>query len=317
MRILVTGSSGFIGYHLVKNLILLGHEVVGIDDHNDHYNPELKMSRKNLLCSDSFTFYQTSIKNLDNVPHEFDMAINLAAQAGVRVQKNREHLYKETNIDGFKIFCNYCKKKNINKVIYASSSSVYSDEKNHEFNEKTSKLAPKSVYGKSKLHNEEYAQSIYMKQNMNMIGLRFFSVYGPWGRPDMAYYIFTERLKNKKPIKLFNNGLMYRDMTYIDDIIDGVISSIDYLAKNNDFNSHEIFNFGNNKPISTKELLDEIIKNLNISKNIAVKNINSFNESFYTHASIEKAQRILGYNPKVDFKTGIVKFLEWHEKYTK
>ena len=117
MRILVTGSSGFIGYHLVKNLILLGHEVVGVDNHNDHYDPELKITRNNLLCSDSFTFYQTSIHNLDNVPHEFDMAINLAAQPGVRVQKNREHLYKEINIDGFEIFCNYCKKKNINKVI--------------------------------------------------------------------------------------------------------------------------------------------------------------------------------------------------------
>ena len=316
MRILVTGSSGFIGYHLVKNLILLGHEVVGIDDHNDHYDPKLKITRKNLLCSDSFTFYQTSIHNLDNIHHEFDVAINLAAQPGVRVQKNREHLYKATNIEGFKIFCNYCKKKNIKKVIYASSSSVYSDEQNLEFNENTSRLIPKSVYGESKLHNEEYAQSIHAKNNMNMIGLRFFSVYGPWGRPDMAYYLFTENLKNKTPITLFNNGFMYRDMTYIDDIIDGVISSIDYLVEKKDSSSHEIFNFGNNKPISTKELLDEIIKNLNVNKNISVTNMNSINESFYTHASIEKAQRILGYNPKVNFKTGIVKFLEWHDNYT-
>ncbi len=317
MRILVTGSSGFIGYHLVKNLISKGFEVIGIDDHNNHYDPQLKKRRKELLDSDSFTFYQTNIHNLDDISHEFDVAINLAAQAGVRVHKDRKHLYKDTNIDGFKFFCNFCKKKNINKIIYASSSSVYSDENNGAFCENTSKIMPKSVYGKSKLHNEEYAQRNSIKNNVDMVGLRFFSVYGPWGRPDMAYYLFTEQLKNKKPITLYNNGLMYRDMTYIDDIVDGIISSIDYISHKNDLGSHEIFNLGNNKPVSTLELLEEIRKKLKLSKDISVVSKDSINESFYTHASIEKAQRILGYNPKVNFENGILNFIEWHNEYTK
>ena len=317
MKILVTGSSGFIGYHLIKNLISIGYEVVGIDDHNDSYDPKLKKRRNELLRSDLFTFYQTSIHDLDDISNEFDVAINLAAQAGVRVHKDREHLYKETNIDGFEKFCNFCKRKNINKVIYASSSSVYSDENNGEFFEHRSKIMPKSVYGKSKLHNEEYAQKNCMKNNVDMVGLRFFSVYGPWGRPDMAYYLFTEQLKNKKPITLYNNGQMYRDMTYIDDIIDGIVSSMEYVGNKEDLGSHEIFNLGNNKPVSTIELLDQLKKNLNLVKNFSVITKDSKNESYYTHASIEKAQRILGYNPKVSFRTGISNFLEWHEKYTK
>ena len=315
MKILITGSSGFIGFHLSKRLLLLNHKVTGIDNHNDHYDINLKEHRKDQLKSKNFKFFKKNLNELSSIKEEFDLAINLAAQPGVRIAKEKEYLYKKNNIEGFESFCDFCLKRNIEHVIYASSSSVYEDIKLKKFSESKSKLLPKSKYGKSKLCNEQYAEKVRRENCIKIIGLRFFSVYGPMGRPDMAYYSFTESIKNDEPVILFNNGEMSRDMTYIDDIIDGIIASIEYVLKIKKTSTHEIFNLGNNKPISTLNVLNKINNKFNKKLKIIRKDTN--NEALYTHACIEKAKTVLGYNPKVNFDEGMNLFLKWHEKYGK
>lgn len=315
MKIFVTGSSGFIGFNLIKRLLIDGHEVVGIDNHNDYYSRELKLTRLSLLEAKNFSFYEQDLNNITIDGKNIDLAINLAAQAGVRVSKEKEYLYKTSNIDGFSSFCNFCIKKNIKKVIYASSSSVYSDKKKMGFCEKDTVLNPKSEYGKSKLLNEKYASHIAKLHNFSMVGLRFFSVYGPYGRPDMAYYLFTEAIKKQQTITLNNEGNMYRDMTYIDDIINGIIGAIDYVFKSQNIGKNEIFNLGNNNPIQTSYLLHTIEDYL--GKTALLKYSKTRNEMLFTHADIMKSKNLLGYNPQINFIEGIRNFLEWYEYYEK
>ena len=313
MKVLVTGSSGFIGFHLIKNLLNSGHEVIGIDNHNDYYNPALKFERLALLDSENFFFHPLDINNISLEERNFDLAINLAAQAGVRVSKDKEYLYESSNIQGFKSFCNYCKDKNINKIIYASSSSVYSDTKMGKFCENETALKPKSKYGKSKLLNEIYASELIKSCDLSMVGLRFFSVYGPFGRPDMAYYSFTKAIKEKKTINLNNEGNMFRDMTFIDDIVQGILGAIDYIFNPENSHKNEIFNLGNNAPIKTSHLLHKIEEL--IGKKASIKYITTENENIKTHADITKAKNLLGYDPKVSFDQGIERFLDWHKHY--
>ena len=313
MKVLVTGSSGFIGFHLVKNLLKSGHQVVGIDDHNDYYNPALKFERFTLLNSKNFSFHQMDINNISLKDRSFDLAINLAAQAGVRVSKDKEYLYESSNIQGFKSFCNFCKEKNINKIIYASSSSVYSDSDQGKFRENETSLKPKSMYGKSKLLNEIYASELIKSYDLSMVGLRFFSVYGPFGRPDMAYYSFTKAIKENRAINLNNEGNMLRDMTFIDDIIKGTLGAIDYVFNPENHNKNEIFNLGNDSPIKTSYLLRKIEKL--IGKKASIQHFTTENESLITHADITKAKNLLGYDPKVSFDQGIERFLDWHKHY--
>ncbi len=310
MKFLITGSSGFIGYHLTKRLLDAGHKVIGIDNNNDFYSPALKESRKKNLKAKNFKFYECSINNIYIDDTDIDLAINLAAQPGVRIQKSKEYLYDYSNVNGFKSFCDFCNKNSISKIIYASSSSVYSDTGIGKFSESETKLNPKSKYGQSKLLNEIHAEKITKNSDSSAIGLRFFSVYGPFGRPDMAYYSFTDSLKKSKTILLNNSGNMYRDMTYIDDIIDGICSCIEYIKEHS---GHEIFNLGNDKPIKTNFLLQTLEEKLN--KKGRIKVVNTINEARRTHANIEKAKNVLGYMPKVRFLDGIERFLEWHNSY--
>ena len=313
MKIIVSGSSGFIGFHLIKELLKVGHEVIGFDNHNDYYNPDLKLKRLSLLASKNFTFYEVDINNISINDQDFDLAINLAAQPGVRVPEEKEYLYKTTNIKGFNSFCNYCIKKNIKRIIYASSSSVYSDTQERKFHEEDSILEPKSNYGKSKILNELHASKIAKLSDMSMVGLRFFSVYGPFGRPDMAYYAFTQAIKDKRFVMLNNHGNMYRDMTYIDDIIQGILGAIDYALNPKNTNKNEIFNLGNDTPIKTSFMLDKIEKF--IGKKALIQHCESKNENLKTHANITKAKNLLGYMPKVTFDDGIGRFLDWHKHY--
>ena len=313
MKILVTGSSGFIGFHLVKMLLNSGHKVVGIDDNNDYYNPKLKLERLALLNSENFTFYEGDINNFLKTEQNFDLAINLAAQAGVRVQKEKEYLYKHSNIEGFKSFCKLCNNGKVDKILYASSSSVYADINNSKFCETSTPLKPKSLYGKSKLANEIHASQLINNSDLSFVGLRFFSVYGPYGRPDMAYYAFTKAIKENKTINLNNNGNMYRDMTFIDDVIEGILGAIDYVMKPESKNKNEIFNLGNDSPIKVSDLLHMLEKN--IGKKASVRLNLTENEVLKTHADITKAKNLLGYDPRVCFDEGIERFLEWHSHY--
>jgi UDP-glucuronate 4-epimerase len=313
MKILITGSSGFIGFHLTKALLDQGHEVVGIDNHNDYYDISLKEHRNDMLKSANFKFYLQDINKISIPDTNFDLAINLAAQAGVRVSTDKEHLYRITNILGFQAFCNFCNSHQINKIIYASSSSVYCDYHTRLFSEEKTRLNPKSKYGISKLQNEVFATKFSKSMKISFIGLRFFSVYGPLGRPDMAYYLFTDAIKKKKTIFLNNGGRMSRDMTYIDDIVDGIKRAIRNILREDVFYQNEIFNLGNNYPVSTLNLLECLQKKLNKSTEI-VDTISS-NEANTTNADITKSRKILGYNPRIKFEDGINSFLDWHEEY--
>ena len=314
MKILITGSSGFIGFHLANKLLELGHDVTGIDNHNEYYDSNLKRNRNKISISKNLKFFNMDLDTMEIPDNNYDLAINLAAQAGVRVKKENEYLYQKTNIDGFKKFVDRCIENGIKKIIYASSSSVYSDIEGTKFSESSSLLEPKSFYGLSKLANEQLADEMSQKHDLSFVGLRFFSVYGPWGRPDMAYYLFTEKIKKNETLTLFNQGKMSRDMTYIDDIIDGIVASINLITSSLNA-KHEIINLGNDKPISTKKLLKTIESEL--MQQASVKYAKTTNEAFFTHADIEKAKKTLAYNPKIQFETGIRKFLEWHDEYNK
>ncbi len=313
MKILVTGSSGFIGFHLVKKLLNAGHKVVGVDNNNHYYNPKLKLDRLSLLDSKNFSFYECDINHISITEKNFDLAINFAAQAGVRVSKEKEYLYQHSNVDGFVSFCNFCKKQNINKIIYASSSSVYADMNDDKFCESSTLLNPKSIYGQSKLCNEKHASKLIESCDISIVGLRFFSVYGPYGRPDMAYYAFTKAIKEKDIINLHNNGNMYRDMTFIDDIVQGISGAIEFVLKQENMNKHEIFNLGNDAPIKISQMLHKLEQIL--GQKALIKFSETENEALKTHADITKAKNLLGYEPKICFDEGIKKFLDWHKHY--
>lgn len=313
MKIFITGTSGFIGFSLAKALLDKGHKVYGIDDHNNYYDVSLKEERNRLLKHQNFSFELTSLSKI-NFKQKFDLAINLAAQPGVRLRQDKHHLYEHSNIKGFESFCNFCLNNNIDRVIYASSSSVYSDEGGGKFSENSSKLDPKSLYGKSKLANEIFAQQFSEEHNISFVGLRFFSVYGPWGRPDMAYFSFADSITKGMPITLYNKGKMARDMTYIDDIISGVSAAIDFQFSDNNKIS-KIFNLGNDYPIETINLLRTLEEKL--GKKALIKHKQSINESLYTHADLQNAKNQLGYSPKMSFNDGIDQFLDWYKHYGK
>ena len=315
-KVLVTGSSGFIGYHVSKKLIELGFVVLGIDDHNDYYDVNLKIARcKHLLKEREFSFHEINLKNhplLEKLisSHEPDFIIHLAAQAGVRYSIINPISYIDSNVEGFFNILEASRKFNIKKLIFASSSSVYGNSKDSSFKESEVDLRPASLYGATKLFNEKISKKYSDSFGINIIGLRFFSVYGPFGRPDMAYFLFSKNIKSDKDIIVYNDGEMERDMTYIDDIVSGIILSMNYQNKDSNF---ELFNLGNNMPIKTKSLLSLIEKSLN--KKAKVNYENSINESLSTCANLELSNQKLGYSPKISFEEGMEKFLKWFKEF--
>ena len=238
-KILVTGSAGFIGYHLSKSLLDDGLEVIGIDNINNYYDQKLKKNRLEILKkNDNFTFHKLDISNYEKLSKIFkkikpSIVVNLAAQAGVRYSIENPFVYASSNLIGFINIIELSKNYNVENFVYASSSSVYGDNEKIPFNVKDSTDTPISLYGATKKSNELIAHSYSHLFNLNTIGLRFFTVYGPWGRPDMAMYIFCKNISSNKSIKVFNHGNMNRDFTYIDDIVSGIRSSIDKRYKIN------------------------------------------------------------------------------------
>jgi UDP-glucuronate 4-epimerase len=315
MNILITGASGFIGFHLSRSL-LRDHKdwkIVGVDNLNAYYDVNLKLARlQKLKDFKNFEFHNIDISksdNFKNLPTNFNLIINLAAQAGVRIEDSNHYKYISSNISGFLNVIMFANRSNIKNIIYASSSSVYSGLPSNIniFKENQKLEIPNSMYAISKLTNEMQADLYSKRFGISFVGLRFFTVYGDYGRPDMAYFSFSNSLLSNQEITLFNDGEMSRDMTHVSDIVNGIVASIKYISTNENVN--EIFNLGNNKPVMTKYLLEMIAGGLNIDP--VIKNEVSINEVLHTHADLTKSNRILDYYPEVNIENGIEMFLEW------
>lgn len=315
MNILVTGAAGFIGFHLANKLASKDVNVFGIDNLNDYYDIKLKESRvKNL--SRKINFSVCDLADSDALrdffcKNDFDFVVNLAAQAGVRYSITNPHTYIESNITGFLNLLELLKDRQHTKLIYASSSSVYGNRSDTPFMESDSTSKPISLYASTKKSNELMAHVYTNMYNFKAIGLRFFTVYGPWGRPDMAYYSFTNKIINGETIKLFNHGKMERDFTYIDDITESIVRLIqNYPNEQN----HEIINIGNNKPIKLNEFVETIEKHLKIKAKTKLIS-NQPGDVKQTYACINRLKQLTGYTPKVTIDDGIKSFISWYRNY--
>ena len=315
-KILVTGSAGFIGFHLVKRLLDENRLVYGIDNINDYYNQDLKMNRLEILKQfKGFTFKKIDIENrldLEKVFDEFkpNIVVNLAAQAGVRYSIDNPEKYIGANINGFFNIIDLCRLKNIEGLIYASSSSVYGENSKTPFSVSQNVDQPVSLYAATKKSNELISYAYSHLFGLNTTGLRYFTVYGPWGRPDMAYYLFTENIVNGKKIDVYNYGDMKRDFTYIDDIVNGTISAI-----NNNY-QYEVFNLGNNKSEKITEMIEMVEKKLDTKAiiNYLPMQKGDVRETF---ADIDHSKTRLQFEPKTSLSEGLEIFVDWYTKYNK
>lgn len=315
MKILVTGVAGFVGFHLANKLASEDIDVFGIDNLNDYYDIKLKENRiKNLSRKVRFTVCDladsVALRDLFS-SNDFDFVVNLAAQAGVRYSITNPHAYIESNITGFLNLLQLLKDRQHTKLIYASSSSVYGNRSDTPFMESDSTSRPISLYASTKKSNELMAHVYTNMYNIQAIGLRFFTVYGPWGRPDMAYYSFTDKIIKGETIKLFNHGKMERDFTYIDDITESIARLIqNYPNKQN----HEIINIGNNKPVKLDVFVRTIEKHLKLKAKTELIS-NQPGDVKQTYACIDRLKQLTDYTPKVTIDDGIKNFVSWYRSY--
>jgi len=316
--ILITGCSGFVGYHLCIFLLKTNIRIIGIDNLNSYYDPKLKISRlKNLKNYKNFKFINKDITEFNSVyrlikKYKFKIIVHLAAQPGVRHSFNKPNKTLFNNINSFNNIIEIAKLKKVRKFIYASSSSVYGNVKKFPFTEDDYSIKPISVYGASKLSNEIVADVYSKNFNLNCFGLRFFTVYGPYGRPDMAYYNFAlNNLRNKK-INLYNNAKMLRDFTYIDDVIAAIFKVID---KKNLPKGHHILNVGKGKPDRLIDLVSYLQSNLKNKFNINYINFIPKGDIKKTYSNNYKIKKLLKWSPKISLDEGIKKFVHWFKKY--
>ena len=322
MKILVTGTAGFIGFHLCKRLLEDKHQILGIDNINNYYDVKLKKNRlKILLGKKNFKFKKIDIsdanfvKKIYPIAKNFRIIIHLAAQAGVRYSITHPYKYIESNVKAQISILELAKKiKNFEHLIYASSSSVYGSNKKTPFSIDDRVDNPISLYGASKRSGELITQSYSKMFNINCTGLRFFSVYGPWGRPDMAAYIFTKNIFQNKTLDLFNFGRMERDFTFIDDIINGITPLIK-IKKRKD-NIHKIYNLGNNKPQKLLKMIS-LLEMLCQRKAKINKKRMQLGDVRHTYANIKESKKDLKFKPKTNLKEGLEKFVNWYKEYHK
>ena len=328
-NVLVTGSAGFIGFHLVKLLLENGYNVTGIDNINDYYDPELKLNRLNKLNEyslskkASYEFIKMDIcdDNLQSIfdKFHFDIVINLAAQAGVRYSIENPKAYIDSNIVGFSNILECCKNSNISHLLFASSSSVYGMNNKQPFSTSDNTDYPVSLYAATKKSNELQAFAYSHLFKIPCTGLRFFTVYGPYGRPDMAYYKFTQAIDEGKFIDVYNDGKMERDFTYVDDITDGMLRIISKKPSMNSFESSnaeapfEIFNIGNNNPVSLNYFI-EVIENALNKK--AIKNSLPMQPGDVpiTYADIDPLITKFDFKPSTSIEIGLTNFVNWYLK---
>lgn len=307
--ILVTGAAGFIGFHTVKKLLNIGYKVVGIDNLNDYYDVRLKKERLKQLKHKNFTFIKLDFTNFKLLTgklkkYKFNKIIHLGAQAGVRYSIQRPHVYIESNILGTLNIFEFARHNKVKQVVYASSSSVYGLNQLQPFKEDHKTETQISVYAASKKSCEALAHTYSYLFNINMIGLRFFTVYGPWGRPDMAYFLFTKKILNGKTIDVYNNGDMSRSFTYIDDIVAGVVDALNVNKK------YEIYNLGGSEVVGLMDFIHEIEFALGVKAKIKMLAM-QFGDMKDTVASTKKAEQDLGYKAKTTIHEGISKFVGW------
>ncbi len=312
--ILVTGAAGFIGFHLCKRLLELGYIVVGLDNLNPYYDVSLKKARLKLLIENpDFHFYKQDIQDHKALietfnKHRISIICNLAAQAGVRHSLKDPFSYEKSNLKGFLNLLEMAKNYDIENFVYASSSSVYGGNKKRPFSEKDRVDQPLSLYGATKRANELMAYAYHHLYGIPCTGLRYFTVYGPWGRPDMALFLFTKAILNNKPINVFNYGRMKRDFTYIDDVIDGTVSAINRVF------DYEIFNIGNANTVELFEFIKIIEQELGMEARKVMMPLQA-GDVLETSADIEHSKEKLGYNPKTPLKEGIRRFIQWYREY--
>lgn len=313
MKVLITGGAGFIGSSLVSELLKANHTVIVVDNFNSYYNPEYKRENiKEFLNNGNFVIFEgdiTDINLLDAIfsNRKIDKVVHLAASVGVRNSIKHPDLYAKNNIDGTKKILTFAHKFNIKHFIFASSSSVYGNKSPIPFSEDNSIGSGLNPYAKTKKGGEKLCFLYHKKCGLSITIFRFFTVYGPRGRPDMAPYIFTESILNGKEIKVFGDGSAKRDFTYIDDIVRGIILG---LEKRFPF---EIFNLGNSSPINILSFIKMLEKLLG-KKAILMFEEKNTNEMLNTYANIEKAKKMLGFNPKTHIKDGLEIFVNWYKK---
>ncbi len=313
--ILITGCAGFIGFHICNKLLSKNIKVLGIDSLDSYYPKSHKYRRLKILKkSKNFKFVKIDLKKFDQLKKKlknfkFYNVIHLAAQPGVRISISNPHNTLNQNLISFSNIIEISRLKKIKKFVYASSSSVYGDTKVYPFSESDFKNIPISVYGATKLSNEIIAKSYSKNFNMQCIGLRFFTVYGPYGRPDMAYFSFLENLKKNKKINVFNRGIMKRDFTYIDDVVDGVINLIKVKIKENNI----VLNIGKGKPDNLMDLISFIEKNY--KKKFKINYLNNIprGDIKKTFSNINRAKKIIKWKPKVNLNEGIKRFIDWYK----
>lgn len=347
MKILITGTAGFIGYALAQKLLERGDEVIGIDSINDYYTVDLKYARLKetgidkskieygkLVRSSSrrgYSFMQLNLEDQEAIQklfieQKFDKVCNLAAQAGVRYSLKNPKAYIESNIVGFMNILEACRNNSIKHLVYASSSSVYGLNEAMPFSTHDNVDHPISLYAASKKSNELMAHTYSHLFNLPTTGLRFFTVYGPWGRPDMALFLFTKAIAEDQPIKVFNEGNMRRDFTYIDDIIEGVVRVIDTNAVRNEFWTgkhpdpatskapYKVYNIGNSSPVNLLDFIEAIEESLGkkaIRENMPIQP----GDVPVTWADVSDLENELGYRPNTPVKVGVKRFVEWYKDF--
>ncbi|MCF1627479.1 NAD-dependent epimerase [Tetragenococcus koreensis] len=331
MKVLVTGTAGFIGSHLVKKLINQGYEVVGVDNINDYYSVQLKKDRLESIGDDNFTFYKLDLEDYEKLSQVFNderpsVVINLAAQAGVRYSIENPRAYIDSNIVGFMNVLECCRHYKVDNLIYASSSSVYGANTSKPFKTSDNIDHPLSLYAATKKSNELMAHTYSHLYNLPTTGLRFFTVYGPWGRPDMALFKFTKAIVNDETIDVYNHGKMMRDFTYVDDIVEAISRLVkkpaspnpDWSGDNPDPSSssapYKLYNIGNNSPVRLMEFVEAIENKLG---KVAKKNYMDLQPGDVpeTYANVDDLYRDIDFKPQTSVQDGVNRFIDWYLEY--
>lgn len=331
-KILLTGASGFIGMHLAERLVLMGYQVIGLDNLNDYYELQLKTDRLKLLKRlDNFTFIECDLIDKHKVDEIFKQyrpqyVINLAAQAGVRYSIENPYAYLDSNLTGFLNILEACRHYPVQHLLYASSSSVYGGNKVAPFSTNHNVDHPVSLYAATKKSNELMAHTYSHLYGIPTTGLRFFTVYGPWGRPDMAYFSFTKDIIEEKSIKVFNHGKMERDFTYIDDIVEGITKLIPRAPEPNlewdestdelgeSFAPYRVYNIGNNQPVQLMKFINVLEEKIGKEANKQYMEMQP-GDVLRTYADVSELERDIEFKPSTSIEDGLGKFVDWYKEY--